>query len=300
MEEEVIDISTALDLMGGFGRLQMIATFALALTRNSGDFPYYCFAYMTLGQLYLCRYDSSEPFSTCSTETDICPALANGTPIEFKVDTSYEYYLDNWYVQMNLMCSSEVRTNFLIIAYTISFGVAGFLFFPLPEIYGRRITVLITFAFSLIAQYILAFSPVYYVKILGFVMLGLCQMKNTLGYVWSSELVPTRNNVAVNASISSLDQLTPGIACFYFLYVSRDIVPLLIGVTVLGTLGFVLDALILPESPIWLLNQGRTKDAIQVLNYIGRFNGVKTQLPETTLFKETVYYGPADGETTVD
>ena len=42
----------------------------------------------------------------------------------------------------------------------------------------------------------------------------------------------------------------------------------------------------MPESPTWLLNQGRTKDAIKVLNFIGRLNGVTTQLSPSTLFKE--------------
>ena len=67
--------------------------------------------------------------------------------------------------------------------------------------------------------------------------------------------------------------------------------------TLIGTIGLVLDVLIIPESPIWLLNHGRTKDAIQMLNYIGRFNGVKTQLPDTTIFREAQLQGPPNTET---
>jgi len=248
--------------MGGFGRFQWLAIISLILSRNCGNYPYYTFAYMTLEQLYQCSYDSTELFSACSVESDICPSLANGTPIEFQIDTSYDYYLDNWYVQMDLMCSSGVRTNFLVSAYSISYGIAGFLFFAMPEIYGRRKSMLISMTFSLVASCILTFSSTYQGRIIGFLILGLCQIKNTLSYVWATEIVHSRNNVAVNAALSSLDQLTPGIACFYFLFVSRDVYPLLLCMTLVGAVSLVLDALIIPESPIWLLNQGRTNDAI--------------------------------------
>ena len=37
---------------------------------------------------------------------DICTARETGEVLNFiyKVDTSYEYYLNNWYVEMDLMC----------------------------------------------------------------------------------------------------------------------------------------------------------------------------------------------------
>ena len=82
-DSELMDLNKAIDLMGGFGRLQWLATFSLALTRNSGNYFYYTFAYMMLKQLYLCRSDSSLAFASCQTDNDICPALDNGTPIEF-------------------------------------------------------------------------------------------------------------------------------------------------------------------------------------------------------------------------
>ena len=35
-------------------------------------------------------------FSSCDADEVICPALENGIFIEYKVDKSYEYYLENW------------------------------------------------------------------------------------------------------------------------------------------------------------------------------------------------------------
>lgn len=77
---------------------------AMPLLRNSGSSMIYIFAYLVLPQKYLCRTDPEGSFESCEADTVICPALAEGSFIEYHVDTSYEYYLNNWQQQMNLMC----------------------------------------------------------------------------------------------------------------------------------------------------------------------------------------------------
>ena len=50
----------------------------------------------------MCKSDASqEDFGVCSAEEKICPALKAGEFMEYKPDTAYEYYLDNWYTQMD-------------------------------------------------------------------------------------------------------------------------------------------------------------------------------------------------------
>ena len=97
--------------MGGFGRFQWIATVAMTAARNSGNFLYYAFAYLTLEQMFECRIDPSQPFATCSAEEVICPILKGdqASMLEYRVDTSYKYYLDNWYGlgQMDLVCANR-------------------------------------------------------------------------------------------------------------------------------------------------------------------------------------------------
>ena len=110
------DIEAAFEEMGGFGKFQWIATVALVLARNGGNFMYYGFAYLTMEQMYQCRSSPNLPYSTCSAENDICPSLDSDSPLDYRVDTSYEYYLNNWYVQMDLVCVNKLRTNSMISA----------------------------------------------------------------------------------------------------------------------------------------------------------------------------------------
>ena len=45
-------------------------------------------------------------------------------------------------------------------------------------------------------------------------------------------------------------------------------------------------AFVLPESPGWLLINGRKKEAIEAFNFIGRINGAKKIIPVTAHFCE--------------
>jgi hypothetical protein len=125
----------------------------MILARNGGLYPYYAFAFLTLEQAYKCRYDSSSPFSPCQAEAEICPVLASGqaTSLEYQVDTSYEYYLNNWYVQMDLVCANKVQTNSMISLHYIVYGVAGLLLFAMPDRIGRKASMVLNFGLHVAA-----------------------------------------------------------------------------------------------------------------------------------------------------
>ena len=226
--------------------------------------------------MYECRQGDSGPFTSCEAETDICPVLASGidSQLEYRVDTSYEYYLNNWYVQMDLVCTSKVLINSMISLHYIAFGVAGLLLFSMPDRLGRKPTMLINFGLHLVAYYLLVFVPTYIARLAGFLLYGLCQLKNSVSYIYAAELVPSRQSSTVNVSLTSFDSATMAVVCLYFLFISRDWFPLIFLMLMLSTLSFLVVAFVLPESPIWLLHQGRVTEAIQTFNYIGRVNGV--------------------------
>ena len=55
----MIDLDIAFDRIGGYGRFQKMMTLLLAVWKNSGQWCYYCFAYLVLNQTYLCRYEEN-------------------------------------------------------------------------------------------------------------------------------------------------------------------------------------------------------------------------------------------------
>ena len=72
--------------------------------------------------------------------------------------------------------------------------------------------------------------------------------------------------------------------CFYFLFISRDWFPLMMTMTVLGTIALLVLVFVLPESPAYLISKGKTGEAIEALNFIGRVNGVNSRIPRDTVF----------------
>ena len=54
------DLETAFEEMGGFGKFQWLATIFLTISRNAGNYMYYGFAYLTMKQMYECRFAADD------------------------------------------------------------------------------------------------------------------------------------------------------------------------------------------------------------------------------------------------
>ena len=123
---------------------------------------------------------------------------------------------------------------------------------------------------------------------IGLIFFGLTQIKNTVPYVYLVELVPAKYSTSMSAGMTSFDSATLAVVCLYFIFISRDWFPLFFAMTLLSTFSYLVIVVFVPESPIWLLNNGRTGDAIAALNSIGKFNGVGKQIPVDAIFSETM------------
>ena len=158
---------------------------------------------------------------------------------------------------MDLVCASKVRTNSMISAQYIAFGIAGILLFAMPDRYGRKFTMVLNFAVHLAAQYLILFDSDFWARSLGLILYGVAQLKQSVVYVWATELVPASHSTGVTVSLTAVDAGSLAFICTYFLLISRDWFPLMLFMTMLSTVSFLVCAFLLPESPIWLLNQGR-------------------------------------------
>jgi|LauGreDrversion4_2_1035121.scaffolds.fasta_scaffold240266_1 inner membrane protein involved in colicin E2 resistance len=68
------------------------------------------------------------------------------------------------------------------------------------------------------------------------------------------------------------------VICLYSLFISRNWFYLYLFMTSIGTLSFLIVLLLVPESPKWLLINGRKQEAVEALNKIAKINGVDSKI----------------------
>ena len=92
--------------------------------------------------------------------------------------------------------------------------------------------------------------------------------------MWAQELVPAQNTTSIAVSLSTFDSGSLAFICLYFLLISKDWFPLMLVSVIMSVISLLICAILLPESPIWLLQNGREQEAIAAFNFIGKINGV--------------------------
>ena len=284
---EVLNLDTAFQKVGEFGRMQVLLTFVTAVFRNTGNYMYYTFAYLVLEQKFLCRDPNGwgEPeFESCPV-SDICEARDDpDSELQFKVDTSYEYYFENWYTEMDLMCVPAAEISLIVTAYYVCFALGG-VFCMAPEQIGRKKSVMISAAVSLVAQTLILLSNSMFVRTICFGLMGLATLKNSVSYVWLTECVPESRKPAAFCFVSVFDAVPMAVFCFYISYIDKSWQSINLIMVALGYIALLL-AFVCPESPRWHLVNGRTKEAIDILNYISEFNKKTERIPENARFIE--------------
>lgn len=168
--EKPYTLERAFQETGGFGIFQFISILCLALLRNSGMYFIYAFGYLTLQQQFLCS--KSNGFEQCSVKDAICPALERGEHIEYKIDTGYEYYLNNWVQQMELTCIDQQTIAYLMSAYFVGVGLGGLCMHSIADKWGRKKAINLVVILHLLAQYLLLHVTNYYMRMLSFFLIG--------------------------------------------------------------------------------------------------------------------------------
>ena len=87
--------------------------------------------------------------------------------------------------------------------------------------------------------------------------------------------------------INVMDASPTLITGLFYLLVSREWFPIYTANLILSFIAFFL-AFICPESPRWLLYNGRQDDAIEALNYMAKFNGSSVRIAKDAIFQETL------------
>jgi len=282
-KSQKINLEQAFDTVGGFGRYQVFATIAMMITRNSGFYLFNAFPYLVMDQKYECRDNATGVYSSCTAE-QICDE--SGPTVTYRVDKSYEYYLNNWFTEMDMVCFSEQAISSMLTLFFVGFAIGGLVMYPLPDKYGRRKSMLFDYALNLICQIGVLAIPQYSTRAFLFGGIGFFQIKNSLSYVWLFESVPSRHKTIACTLINSFDAIPYIVICVYFDHMSSNWLPLQVFMTSLGVLAYVFILLAMPESPRWHLIKGNKEEAIDSLNQIAHFNGSLNRIPFDARFIE--------------
>jgi len=82
--------------------------------------------------------------------------------------------------------------------------------------------------------------------------MGACQLKNSVSYMWLFGLLQTKHKSVCCGIMNAWDCSTLTVTTLYFMYVSKDWLPIMLAATVLATAGHII-MLFMPERPVWLL-----------------------------------------------
>ena len=131
------------------------------------------------------------------------------------------------------------------------------------------------------------FWPNYWARLFGFLILGVTALKNAICYVWLFDLAESKHRQVMCGFATGLDLTTIPVMTIYLIYINKSWYGICLFMTLLSLLAFFCAITVLPESPIWLLLQGRREDAIKAFNWIAKINGSKNRIPENAFFEES-------------
>ena len=111
--------------------------------------------------------------------------------IDWKVDYSDPYSFHNWITEHNLYCKSEFVIGALGSCYFIGFGFLGVLL-KFADNFGRKKVIFVGCVYHMILICALLFSKDYRAYYLILFFGGSSFAKETLIYIYATEMVPTR------------------------------------------------------------------------------------------------------------
>jgi hypothetical protein len=131
-------------------------------------------------------------------------------------------------------------------------------------------------------------SHEYDVRAACFALIGLMFVKCSVCYNWIFELMEEKHHKFANSIINTWDGTNGLFIGAFFYFVKPEWFPIMFFFVYLGIFCFIVQITLLPESPKFLLRQGRKKEAIDALNRIGWLNMSSHKFYLTDSFAEEI------------
>jgi MFS family permease len=187
---------------------------------------------------------------------------------------------------MNWECFPKAKIAMLLTCFLLGAGAGGLALSPLPDRLGRKKTLLIIGCLHIPVQFIMLYTNNYTVRLICFTLLGFFYVKNTCAYNWMFEIAEDKHKALSCSLINSWD-CTNGLTFGLYFFLVRPSAPdMLTAYTFLGLICFVVQIWLIPESPKFLLINGRKKEALDALNQIGKLNRSTCKFDKNDHFME--------------
>ncbi|XP_069339701.1 organic cation/carnitine transporter 2 isoform X2 [Eulemur rufifrons] len=192
---------------------------------------------------------------------------------------SRDVYLSTIVTEWNLVCEDDWKAPLTISMFFVGVLVGSFVSGQLSDRFGRKKVLFATMGMQTGFSFLQVFSQSFEMFIVLFVLVGMGQISNYVAaFVLGTEILSKSVRIVF---------CTLGVCIFYafgymvlplFAYFIRDWRMLLLALTVPGVLCVALWWFI-PESPRWLISQGRFEEAEVIIRRAAKVNG--TAAPAT-------------------
>ncbi|XP_030009206.1 solute carrier family 22 member 5-like isoform X1 [Sphaeramia orbicularis] len=196
---------------------------------------------------------------------------------------STDIYQSTIVSEFDLVCSEEWKQPFTITVFNVGVILGSFFAGVLSDRFGRKPVLFATMAVQTVFGFIQAFSTSWIMFLIFLLIGGLGQMSNYLAALLLGAEILTSNVRVLYSSLGTNFGFAFGYMMLaLFAYFLRDWKSLLLGLS-LPTLVYIPLWWLIPESPRWLLSQGRVDEAEAIVRKAAKWN--KVQAPQL-IFEE--------------
>uniref|UniRef100_A0A672YEL9 Major facilitator superfamily (MFS) profile domain-containing protein n=1 Tax=Sphaeramia orbicularis TaxID=375764 RepID=A0A672YEL9_9TELE len=196
---------------------------------------------------------------------------------------STDIYQSTIVSEFDLVCSEEWKQPFTITVFNVGVILGSFFAGQLSDRFGRKPVLFATMAVQTVFGFIQAFSTSWIMFLIFLLIGGLGQMSNYLAALLLGAEILTSNVRVLYSSLGTNFAFAFGYMMLaLFAYFLRDWKSLLLGLS-LPTLVYIPLWWLIPESPRWLLSQGRVDEAEAIVRKAAKWN--KVQAPQL-IFEE--------------
>ena len=196
-----------------------------------------------------------------------------------EIDWSNPQSINNLIAQFNFFCQPKWKIGMMGFSFLAGIVLGCLTIARLGDVYGRKPIYRLGLIMHLVLMVTITFLTTQSFLIL-YALLVLFGMSVTaryyVGYSYNLEMQPMYAQPFVSTFMFLAESLVYILVCFYFMFVSKDWVYVQVPNIALTVLGICFLTK-MPETPRFLLAQGKTEEAKEVLVKIAEFNGTSSE-----------------------